>query len=272
MSDEPTQGPGGTGGGEPPKPKKAPKQWVPPGGTTPTPAAPPTPPPAAAPSEAAAPVAPTAPPPAAKPKPEPAAPTGAAWERDPEAPQWRDAADDPLVARLRESQGAAILSARSFAGDLVVEVERSSWREAASALRAAGYPLLIDVTAADFPGREGGRFDVVAIAYGFEANRRVRLKTRTDEETPVPSLTPVWRGANWPEREVYDMYGVHFEGHPDLTRILLWEGFNGHPLRKDFPVEGLDTGSAIYPEYYQETAGPVAGTGTGWRPKGAEEA
>jgi NADH-quinone oxidoreductase subunit C len=62
------------------------------------------------------------------------------------------------------------------------------------------------------------------------------------------------------------MYGVSFAGHPDLTRILLWEGFNGHPLRKDFPVEGIDTGAAIYPEYYEEKTGPVAGTGTGWKP------
>ncbi|MDX1645090.1 MAG: NADH-quinone oxidoreductase subunit C, partial [Thermoanaerobaculia bacterium] len=78
-------------------------------------------------------------------------------------------------------------------------------------------------------------------------------------------VTPVWRGANWPEREVYDMYGVRFSGHPDMTRILLWEGFNGYPLRKDFPVEGIDTGTAIYPEYYEDEAGPIAGTGTGWK-------
>ncbi|MGH9465102.1 MAG: NADH-quinone oxidoreductase subunit C [Thermoanaerobaculia bacterium] len=207
-----------------------------------------------------------APPVAPRPKPEHAPTTGPAWEREPEVPQWREAGDDPLVGRLRAAPGTAILTARSYAGDLVVEVERSAWREAAAALRAEGYQLLIDVTAADFPGREGGRFDVVAIALSFEANRRVRLKTRAEEGAEVPSLTPVWRGANWLEREVYDMYGLRFTGHPDMTRILLWEGFNGHPLRKDFPVEGIDTGSAIYPEYYQETAGPVIGTGTGWRP------
>ncbi len=260
MSDETTQGPGEAGGGEPPKPKKkAPKQWVPPGGA-PLPAAPPILPAAATPA-----------PEAAKPKPPHAAPTGPAWEREPEAPQWHDATDDPLVARLASVGAGAILAARSFAGDLVVEVDRSAWREVAAALRFEGYKLLVDVTAADFPGRDGGRFDVVAIACSFEANRRVRLKTRTDEGIEVPSLVPVWRGANWPEREIYDMYGVRFTGHPDMTRILLWEGFNGYPLRKDFPVEGLDTGSAIYPEYYQETAGPVAGTGTGWRPKAPSE-
>jgi NADH-quinone oxidoreductase subunit C len=123
----------------------------------------------------------------------------------------------------------------------------------------------VDICGADYPKREP-RFDVVYHAYSFEANRRVRLRVTTDEATPVPSVTAVWRAANWSEREVYDMYGVRFAEHPDMTRILLWEGFNGYPLRKDFPVEGLDTGSAIYPEYYDETAGPVAGTGTGWKP------
>jgi NADH-quinone oxidoreductase subunit C len=81
----------------------------------------------------------------------------------------------------------------------------------------------------------------------------------------------VWRGANWPEREAFDMYGIRFADHPDMTRILMWEGFHGHPLRKDFPVEGIDTGSAIYPEYYEESAGPVAGTGTGWKPPRDDE-
>ncbi len=199
--------------------------------------------------------------------PQPAAPAVAPWERDPVEPTWQEAGEDALVARLRELHPEAIGSARTYAGDLVLEVAPAAWREVASSLRAAGFPLLVDVTAADFPGREDGRFDVVVIAYGFEANRRVRLKTRVEEGAEVPSLVPVWPGAGWLEREVYDMYGVRFADHPDMTRILLWEGFNGHPLRKDFPVEGIDTGSAIYPEYYEESAGPVRGTGTGWRPK-----
>lgn len=197
--------------------------------------------------------------------------SGPAWERDPVEPQWREADDDPLVGRLRAEHGPAILAARSYAGDLVVDVERAQWREVAERVRGEGYKLLVDVTAADFEGRPEGRFDVVAIAYSFDANRRVRLRTRVAEGVDVPSLTAVWRGANWLEREVYDMYGVRFAGHPDMTRILLWEGFNGHPLRKDFPVEGIDTGSAIYPEYYLEAAGPVTGTGTGWRPKAPSE-
>ncbi len=124
----------------------------------------------------------------------------------------------------------------------------------------------MDVCGADYPKREP-RFDVVYHAYSFEANRRVRLRVKTDEATPVPTRLPA-SGARptGREREVYDMYGVRFADHPDMTRILLWEGFNGYPLRKDFPVEGIDTGAAIYPEYYGDAAGPVAGTGTGWKP------
>jgi NADH:ubiquinone oxidoreductase subunit C len=77
------------------------------------------------------------------------------------------------------------------------------------------------------------------------------------EDQTVPSVVSVWTTANWMEREVYDMFGVIFDGHPNLERILTWEGFNGHPLRKDFPVEGIDTGAAIYPDTYPPGGGPV---------------
>jgi NADH-quinone oxidoreductase subunit C len=193
-------------------------------------------------------------------------PNKPAWEKDPVAPEWQDAGDDPLASALREELGEAVESARRFAGDLTLEVRRDAVARVAASLKGKhGFMYLVDVCGADYPQREP-RFDVVYHLYSAAANRRVRLKVKTDEATPVPSLTAVFRAANWSEREVYDMYGVRFAGHPDMTRILLWEGFNGHPLRKDFPVEGIDTGSAIYPEYYQEGSGPVAGTGTGWKP------
>lgn len=192
-----------------------------------------------------------------------------AWERDPAAPEWREADDDPLAAALREALPEAIRSARTFAGDLSLDIERERFAEVARELKSThGFSLIVDLCGADFPNREP-RFDVVvhlaSVAPGREY-RVVRLKVQTDEATPVPSLTGVYRGANWPEREVFDMYGVRFEGHPDMTRILTWEGFNGHPLRKEFPVEGIDTGAAIYPEHYGPTTGPIAGTGTGWKP------
>ena len=189
------------------------------------------------------------------------------WERDPATPEWTEADEDPLAVALRARHGEAIEAARSFAGDLVFKVNRSSVAEVCGSLNSdLGYRLLVDILGAHYPQREGMDYEVVYIAYNFEDNRRVRVRVETDEQTAVPSVCGVWRGANWMEREVYDMFGVRFADHPDMTRILLWEGFNGHPLRKDFPVEGVDTGAAIYPEYYEEQAGPVTGTGTGWRP------
>jgi NADH-quinone oxidoreductase subunit C len=218
----------------------------------------------AAPGTAAAPAAK----PAAAPRPAPAPedPNKPLWERDPIVPEWKDAWDDPLAAALKEEFGDRIESARTFAGDLTLHIQREAIAEVAASLRTKHkFTYLVDVCGADYPKRTP-RFDVVYHAHSFEANRRIRLRVTTDEGTPVPTVCNVWRAANWSEREVYDMYGVRFSDHPDMTRILLWEGFNGYPLRKDFPVEGIDTGSAIYPEHYQETAGPVAGTGTGWKP------
>jgi NADH-quinone oxidoreductase subunit C len=204
---------------------------------------------------------------AAKPKPaHEEDPNKPAWEKDPVSPTWEDGSSDPLAQALKDEFGDAIESARSFAGDLTFQVRRDAIAQVCASLKNRhAFTYLVDVCGADYPKREP-RFDVVYHLYSFEANRRIRLKVTTDEATPVPTVSGVWRVANWPEREAYDMYGVRFEGHPDMTRILLWEGFNGYPLRKDFPVEGIDTGSAIYPEYYTEMSGPVKGTGTGWKP------
>jgi NADH-quinone oxidoreductase subunit C len=158
-------------------------------------------------------------------------------------PEWRDAWDDPLAAALRDDFSEIVESARSFAGDLTLEIHRDAIADVCASLKEKHkFTLLLDVCGADHPQREP-RFDVIYHVYSFEANRRVRLRVRTDEATPVPSVTRVWRGANWPEREVYDMHGVRFSGHPDMTRMLLWEGFDGHPLRKDFPIEGQEPSS-----------------------------
>jgi NADH-quinone oxidoreductase subunit C len=96
---------------------------------------------------------------------------------------------------------------------------------------------IIDVTANDWPSREQ-RFDVVYHLLSPAKNMRVRVKVQTDEETPVPSIISVYPGADWFERETYDLYGVLFTGHPDMRRILTDYGFDGHPLRKDFPLTG----------------------------------
>jgi NADH-quinone oxidoreductase subunit C len=97
---------------------------------------------------------------------------------------------------------------------------------------------IIDITAADYPGRDK-RFDVVYHLLSPSLNQRIRVKVETDEDTAVPSAVGVFPGANWFERETYDMYGVLFSGHPDLRRLLTDYGFEGHPLRKDFPVTGF---------------------------------
>jgi NADH-quinone oxidoreductase subunit C len=97
---------------------------------------------------------------------------------------------------------------------------------------------IIDVTAVDWPSRER-RFDVVYHLLSPRLNRRIRIKIEIDENTPVPSITEVYPGANWFEREVYDLYGILFTGHPDMRRLLTDYGFEGHPLRKDFPLTGF---------------------------------
>jgi len=102
---------------------------------------------------------------------------------------------------------------------------------------AAEYTQVSDITAVDYPTRDQ-RFEVVYNLLSVRHNSRIRVKTYADEASPVPSITGLYDGANWYEREVYDMFGVFFVGHPDLRRILTDYGFDGHPLRKDFPLTG----------------------------------
>lgn len=162
------------------------------------------------------------------------------WDQDPVPPAWRDALDDPLVVALLEDFAEAVEAARSFAGDLTVDLRREALAEVCASLKEKHRFLsLLDLCGVDHAPREP-RFDLLYVLQSFEAQRRLRLRVRTDEETPVPSVHQVWRGADWLEREVWDLLGVRFADHPDLSRLLLWDGFEGHPLRKDFPLEGTD--------------------------------
>ena len=162
------------------------------------------------------------------------------WEKAPVPPTWRDAMDDPLVVALLEDFDDAVEGARSFAGDLTLQIRREAIAEVCASLQSKHRFLsLLDLCGVDHAPREP-RFDLLYVLQSFETGRRIRLRVRTDEETPVPSVTEIWRGADWLEREVWDLLGVRFADHPELTRLLLWEGFEGHPLRKDFPVEGTD--------------------------------
>jgi NADH-quinone oxidoreductase subunit C len=125
-------------------------------------------------------------------------------------------------------------------GELTIVVERAAIVQAITFLRddpACRFVCFIDLCGADYPGREL-RFDVVYHLLAPHLNQRIRIKVETDEATPVPSLIDVFPAANWYEREAYDLYGILFSGHPDLRRILTDYGFEGHPLRKDFPMTG----------------------------------
>ncbi len=125
-------------------------------------------------------------------------------------------------------------------GELTVHAKAADIVKVATYLRDATvcqFSSIIDVTAVDWPQREQ-RFDVVYHLLSPRLNTRIRVKVRTDEVTPVPSIIEVYRGADWFEREAYDLYGVLFTGHPDMRRILTDYGFEGHPLRKDFPLTG----------------------------------
>jgi len=134
----------------------------------------------------------------------------------------------------------AVLRTETVRGELVVWVKRDGVIAAATFLRdsaACDCKMLIDVCGVDYPEREE-RFEVVYHLLSHRLNHRIRMKVATDEDTPVPSIAGVFSSAGWFEREAYDLYGILFSDHPDLRRILTDYGFEGHPLRKDFPLTG----------------------------------
>ena len=150
-----------------------------------------------------------------------------------------------------------MLAADRYAGDVTLTVRADRIVEVCRFLKHdCDYKFLVDLTAVDWPEREEGRFDVVYWLHRHDDSKRLRLLATVADQAPIGSVVDVWKTADWMEREVYDMFGIVFEGHPALERILTWEGFNGHPLRKDFPVEGIDTGAAIYPDVYPPGGGP----------------
>lgn len=122
-------------------------------------------------------------------------------------------------------------------GQDVAIVPREKWYSFAEAAKDAGFTVLADITAVDWMRKRPERFELVANLLCMEPPTRLRIKTGVGREEPkVDSLTPLWPGASFPEREVYDMFGIEFDGHPDLTRILMPDDWEGHPLRKDFGV------------------------------------
>jgi NADH-quinone oxidoreductase subunit C len=149
----------------------------------------------------------------------------------------------PALVALRGAFPAAIVDAVRFRDETTIHVDREQWRNTCLFLK--DHPrlqlnFLSDLTAVDMLRlRENPRFDVVAHLYSLPNRTRLRLKTGVNDGEPVPSLVPIWNGANWMERECYDMFGIVFEGHPNLKRMLLPDDWDeGHPLRKDYPLRG----------------------------------
>lgn len=146
-----------------------------------------------------------------------------------------------LAEHIEIALGDSLLSSTVEFGELTLVAQASHIVTVVRFLRdnsSCKFINLTDICGVDWPAREK-RFDVVYHFLSPVQNLRIRVKVATDEETPVPSVTPLFPGAEWFEREAYDMYGILFSGHPDLRRILTDYGFDGHPLRKDFPVTGF---------------------------------
>jgi NADH-quinone oxidoreductase subunit C len=149
-----------------------------------------------------------------------------------------------VLQRLRDRFGGVVLETHEDRGDATLVVERTALVEVLRYCRdepPLAFDVLMDLTAVDnlkYPGREDGpRFEVVYHLYSLAHNHRVRVKTRVDEDdAQVPTAVDLWPIANWFEREVWDMFGVRFAGHPDPRRLLMYEEFVGHPLRKDYPI------------------------------------
>lgn len=139
---------------------------------------------------------------------------------------------------LRDRFQESIIDVSHFRSELTLVVSRHSLIDILEYLKEdheLGYTFLTDLTATDWPDRDE-RHEVVYLLYSFESHTYVRLKVRVSEGTKLPTVSDLWDVADWFEREVYDLFGVEFEGHPDMTRILTPDGFEGYPLRKDYPL------------------------------------
>jgi NADH-quinone oxidoreductase subunit C len=164
-------------------------------------------------------------PPAAPPK--PPAPKTDPWE-------------SPLIEKLRQAYGSGLREASTYMRQNYMVVDKSIASDVLRHLRdQEQFDYCVDVTAVHYPKRDE-QFEVIWILYSFARNQRIRVKTQIKEGEPVPSAVPLWPTANWLEREVFDMFGIHFTGHPDLRRILMPDGWKGHPLRKDYGLMQQD--------------------------------
>jgi NADH-quinone oxidoreductase subunit C len=165
-----------------------------------------------------------------------AAPTGPVEPAPP-----ADAVIPPFITSLKNGVAGSVAQLSLYLGDWTVIVPASHLLQAAQYLRDTAdcaFDYLSDLTATDWPPRTEGRFDVLYMLYSTTLRHRVRLKVKVAEHQPLASVTGIWPAANWLEREVFDMFGVNFTGHPDRRRILMPEDWQGYPQRKDYPLEG----------------------------------
>lgn len=155
--------------------------------------------------------------------PKPAGPTPQPWE-------------SPMVAKFRSEFGSGIREAVTYVGQPYMVVDAAIAHDVLHLLRDdERFDYLVDCTAVHYPKREQ-QFDIVWILYSFARNERIRVKTQIKDGEPAATVTDIWPTANWLEREAFDMFGIRFQGHPELKRILLPDGWNGHPLRKEYGI------------------------------------
>jgi len=173
--------------------------------------------------------------------PAPGAPKAPVKKKE-EGPKPVDASGHPLVKKLRDTFAGAVTEATEFLGQLSIRIDRSRIVEVCDALKrdaATPFDYLSDLTCVHYPDQREAPFEVVYNLYSIPANERVRLKVSVNGGG-LESVTGVWPAADWLEREVYDLFGVTFLNHPDLRRILLPPDWEGHPLRKDYPLEFIE--------------------------------
>ena len=152
------------------------------------------------------------------------------------------AENNRAVLKLKEKFAASIIDIVEFRGEITVTVAKGAIIEVLLFLKQSlQYNLLTDLTAVDYLGKKEERFMMVYLLYSIPNKDRLRIKTPVSEaDGRIPTATQVWKTANWLEREVYDLFGIKFDGHPDLRRILMTDDWVGHPLRKDYPLQGPD--------------------------------
>ena len=155
------------------------------------------------------------------------------------APHPKYAPNDGVIDAARAALGDMLLGASEAVGEIRLDVKRENVADALRILRdELAYQQLMEIAGVDYPERPE-RFEIVYMLLSLTKNHRLRVHVSADEMTPVPSVTGLWPVAGWLEREIFDLYGVLFDGNPDLRRILTDYGFRGHPLRKDFPLTGF---------------------------------